>query len=412
MPRPSTLGRREFTALLALSMALAALGIDLMLPAFPQMRESFGLAEESPALSSLVTAYLVGLAVGQIVYGPLADRFGRRPALYLGYAVYAVGALWATLAPSLGLLVVGRFVWGLGASGPRTVTLAVIRDRFEGEQMSRAMSFVMAVFILVPVLAPSLGALIAATAGWRWVFASAVGAVALVAVWATRLPETLREEHRRELRFRPLAEAARLVVSERRTVAYALAMTSLYGVFTSYLASSEIVFGEVFDAGARFPVIFGGLAAVMGVAMLANARVVERVGTVRLAHLVLLGYLAAAALLVAVTLATRGRPPLPLFLVMLALLLSGHALLIPNLNTIAMQPMAAVAGTASSVIGTVQIGLGALLGSLLDRTFDGTVGPLSWGFLGYGLLALALVLWAERGRLFARPDAAPVTGGG
>jgi MFS transporter, DHA1 family, multidrug resistance protein len=407
--RPAALGRREFTSLLALSMALAALGIDLMLPAFGEMRAHFGLPDDSPALSSLVTAYLVGLAVGQLVYGPVADRFGRRPALYLGYGIYAAGALWATLAPTLGLLVIGRFVWGLGASGPRSVTLAVIRDRFEGEQMSRAMSFVMAVFILVPVIAPSVGAVIATAAGWRWVFAAAVLAVALVALWATRLPETLREEHRRELRFRPVVQAARLVVSERRTVGYALAMTSLYGVFTSYLASSEIIFGEVFDAGERFPVIFGGLAAIMGVAMLANARVVERIGTTRLAHLVLLGYLAAAALLVGLALATGGRPPLWLFLVMLAAMLAGHALLIPNLNTIAMQPMAAIAGTASSVIGTVQIGLGALLGSLLDRAFDGTVVWLSWGFLGYGLLALALVLWAERGRLFDRPDAVAVT---
>jgi DHA1 family bicyclomycin/chloramphenicol resistance-like MFS transporter len=396
----SPLGRVEFTALLAMSMALAALGIDMMLPVFPDIRASLGLAEDSNAVAGLITAYFVGLASGQLVYGPLADRFGRRFALYLGYTIYALGALGAVLAPTLELLLVTRLVWGLGASGPRVVTLAVIRDRYDGELMSRAMSFVMAVFVLVPVLAPTLGALIASVASWRWVFGACVVAVAVMAVWATRLPETLREEHRRPLRFRPLVAGARIVVSDRRTVGYSLAMTSLYGVFTSYIASSEIVFAEVFDAGDTFPLIFGGIAGLMGLAMLANAAVVRRVGTRRLAHGVLMAYLAGAVVLVAVVTVADGRPSLGVFLPLLAVMVVGHALLIPNLNTIAMQPMAAVAGTASSVIGAVQIGVGAALGSLLDRAFDGTVGPLSLGFLGYGVLALALVLWAERGRLF------------
>ena len=401
MKRPGrTLGRMEFTSLLAMSMALAALGIDVMLPAFGAIREDLGLAADSTAVAGLVTAYFLGLAAGQLVYGPLADRYGRRPALYLGFSVYAFGALAAALSPTLTLLYVSRFVWGLGAAGPRVLTLAVVRDTSQGEEMARAMSFIMAVFILVPVLAPALGALIVSVASWRWLFAFCMVAVLTMALWARRLPETLHEEHRLELRFSRVRRAAMVVVSDRQTVAYTLAMTALFGVFTSYLGSAEIIFVGTYDQGTAFPLIFGGLAAVMGGAMLANARLVGRVGTRRLSHVVLIGYVTAAAALVALAVVTDGRPPLPFLLVGLGAMLFSHALLIPNFNTIAMTPMGSIAGTASSVIGAVQVAVGALLGSVLDRAYDGTVGPLSFGFLGYGLIALLLVLWAERGRLF------------
>lgn len=404
------MGQREFTSLLALSMALAALGIDLMLPAFGAMREDLGLGRGSPAISAVVTAYFLGLAVGQILYGPLSDRLGRKPALYLGYGIYIAGALASTLSPTLGTLVAARFVWGLGAAGPRVVTLAAVRDTFEGEAMSRAMSFVMAVFILVPVVAPTLGAAIITVAPWRWLFVLCVAAAAAIAVWALRLPETLAPEDRLPLRARRIGRAAREVVAHRETVAYTLALTALYGVFLSYIGSAEIIFSEAFGRPDAFPFIFGGLALTMGVAMLANARVVGRVGTRRLAHGVLLGYVGASTGVAALALTTGGRPPLWAFLAGLAVMLFAHALLIPNLNTIAMAPMGAIAGTASSVIGGVQLAVGAVLGALLDRAFDGTILPISLGFLGYGILATMLVLVGERGRLFApleRPPPGP-----
>lgn len=390
----------EFTAFLAMSMALAALGIDLMLPALGEIRADLGLAPDATEVTGLVTAYFLGLAAGQVVYGPLADRYGRKRALNLGYAVYAVGALASALGPTLLAVWAGRFVWGLGAAGPRVVTLAVVRDRFEGEAMARAMSFIMAVFILVPVFAPTLGAVGAATIGWRWMFGACVLAVLAVALWGRRLPETLAAEHQLSLSPRRLAQAVRTVVSDRRTVAYTLALTALYGVFTSYLASSRDIFAVTFDAEAAYPLIFGGLALFMGLGMLGNARVVRRVGPRRLSHGVLLAYLVAAAMLVVIAQLTGGVPPLEVFVGGIALMLLSHALLIPNFNTVAMASMGAVAGTAAAAIGAVQIAIGALLGSLLDRTFDGTITPLTWGFLGYGILALGLILWAERGRLF------------
>ncbi len=383
-----------------MSMALAALGIDLMLPAFGAIRADLRLPANSTAVAGMITAYFVGLAVGQLFYGPVSDRYGRRPTLYAGYAIYAVGALAAAVAPTLPLLLISRLVWGIGAAGPRVITFAVIRDSFEGERMSRAMSFVMAVFIVVPVVTPALGALIITAVSWRWLFGACMLAVAVMALWAARLPETLHEEHRRELRFGRVFAAAKVVVSNRQTVTYTLAMTALYGAFASYLASSEIIFGETFGLPGAFPLLFGALAIVMGGAMLTNARIVGRVGTRRLAHMVLFAYVGVAAVLVGLAMLYEGRPPLPVFMVGMAAMLSSHALLIPNFNTMAMAPMAAIAGTASSVIGAVQLAIGALLGALLDRAFDGTVRPLMFGFLVYGLVSLGLVLWGERGQLF------------
>lgn len=385
-----------------MSMALGALGIDLMLPAFDVMRADLGLAADSNAIAGTVTAYFLGLALGTFIYGPLADRYGRRGALFLSYAIYASGGVASALAGSLELLLVTRFVWGIGAAGSRVIAFAMIRDAYAGDEMSRAMSNVMAVFILVPIVAPTLGAGIVAISSWRWVFGVCVICAVGIAAWTTRLPETLRAEYRLEASLARLFEAGRTVLSSRVAVGYGLAMTALYAVLIAYLGSAEIIFGETFDQGANFPYIFGGLAAVMGVAMLVNSRIVRSLGTRRVAHTVLIGYLVAAAGLVVLALSTGGRPSLGPFLAGLATMFAGHALMIPNMNSIAMEPMARVAGTASSILGAAQLGVGALLGSFIDRAFDGTILPLSIGFAGYGLLAFGLVLWAEGGRLRLR----------
>ena len=385
-----------------MSMAMGALGIDLMLPAFDAMRADLGLAADSNAIAGTVTTYFLGLALGTFVYGPLSDRLGRRRSLYISYGIYGVGAVASALVSSLPVLLGTRFVWGIGAAGSRVIAFAVIRDAYDGDEMSRAMSLVMAVFVIVPIFAPTVGAGIVAVSSWRWVFGACVIFALFIAAWTTRLPETLRAEHREAARRAGVVEALRVVLSNRIAVGYGLAMTALYAAFISYLGSSELIFGDVFGQDANFPYIFGGLAAVMGAAMLLNARIVRAIGARRLSHTVLLAYLAAATALWAYALSTGGTPPLLPFLVALAVLFTGHALMIPNLNSIAMDPMARVAGTASSILGAAQLGLGALLGSFIDRAFDGTILPLSIGFVGYGIAALTLVLWAEGGGLRLR----------
>lgn len=369
-------------------MALGALGIDIMLPGLGAIRSELGLAPDATAVSGLVTSYLVGMAFGSLFFGPLSDRFGRKPTLFIGFAIYFVGAAAATFGVSLTLLLASRFVWGFGSAGARVVAIAAIRDTHTGEEMSRAMSFIMAVFVLVPIGAPLLGGGILTVASWRWIFGVCVAAVVLMALWATRLPETHAPQHRMELSLRRVGIAARFIIHDRQAVGYTIAMTMLYGAFLSYLASSELIVSDAFGRRALFPVVFASLAAVMGSAMLANARLVRAFGTARVAVITMRIYVVLAVGLVLVALAYSQRPPFWLFLVGTGAVLVTHAILIPNFNALAMTNMAPVAGTAASVIAATHVALGAGLGAIVDRAYQGTVMPLWVGFAGYGIVAL------------------------
>jgi DHA1 family bicyclomycin/chloramphenicol resistance-like MFS transporter len=297
------------------------------------------------------------------------------------------------------MVLISRFIWGVGAAAPRVVALSVVRDAYRGEAMARTMSLIMSIFVLVPVVAPSLGAAILSFASWRWVFGACAVVAVVVGLWTVRLPESLDPANRLTLRFDSIVVATKTVVTNRQTISYTLAMTFLFGVFMSYLASSELIISDVFDRADQFPYVFGGLASVMGAAMLVNAAIVSRVGLRRLVHGIMVGYLVGSTGLVALAITTDGRPEFWVFLIAMVVMLSMHALLIPNFNTLAMNPMGKVAGTAAALIGTISTALGAALGFILDRAFDGTVLPFAVGFLGYGIVAAGFVWWAERGRL-------------
>lgn len=377
-------------------MASGALGIDLMLPAFGDIRAHFGLAPESTAVAGIVTAYFIGMALGQLVFGAVSDRYGRKPALVIGLIGYVAAATAAALSPSFGFLLGARFVWGFCASGPRVVSVAVVRDLFEGDRMAQAMSFIMAVFVLVPVIAPSLGTAVLAVADWHWVFGVASVFGAGVLVWSRRLPETLDPANRRPASPRRFLEATRMVTSHRSTMLYTLGATLLFGSFSSYLASSELIISEIIGRPNAFPFVFGGLAAVMGTAMTVNGAMVRRLGAARITTAAIALYTGWAMLVVVLTTTVVPVPALWGFVLGVGPLLAAHALSFPNLNTLAMQPMGHIAGTASAVIGTISTAIGAILGSFIDRALDETVTPLALGFAVYGVAALAAILAARR----------------
>ena len=379
-----------------MTMAIGAIGIDLMLPAFPLMREEFGLGVDSNEIAGTVTAYILGFSVGALFFGPLSDRFGRKPALYLGFAVYAFGAMVSAAAPTLGLLMVARVIWGFGAASARTIALSVIRDVHGGDQMTRIMSFVFAVFILVPIVAPAIGAAIVSVGPWELVFWAAALFALVVAIWTLRLPETLDPSNRIRLRPADLGKAALTVFKTRQTLGHMLAFTVSFGAFVSYLASSQLIVEDVLGRGDQFPIIFGGISAVVGAAIFLNGSIVERFGTVRVLRFAAGAYLTASVAFLLLATASGGRPGLWPFIVSMSVVLAMHAMLIPNANSRAMDPMGAIAGTASAIIGAVTGALGAVLGSIIDRFYDGTVTPLAIGFVVSSLLAVLLVTWAER----------------
>lgn len=397
------LDSREFTLFLASTMALTALGVDVMLPAFGAIREGFGLAPDSTEVARVVTAYFLGIASGQVFYGPIADYFGRKKTLVFAGSLYIVGALASALAPSLGFLLFARFVWGLGAAGGRVIVGAVVRDVYSGEQMAKAMSLVFSIFILVPVFAPAVGALVLAVASWEWVFGFCALYAVGVLLWSRRLPETLAVENRMEdLTFKRIRRAARVVVSNRVTAGSTIALAVLFGVLTSYLASGEIIFSEVFGVTDLFPVYFGLLAAVMGAMMYLNGRIVERLGLVRLLRWTMIAYVIVSGVFMVAVIAADGRPSLLVFMLGMGAVLATHSLLIPNANSRALEPMGEVAGMAAAIVGTVSTLIGALLGAALDSQFDGTVQPFAIAIFAAAVIATVIFRWAEGGAMTER----------
>ncbi|MFN0143282.1 MAG: MFS transporter [Mycobacterium sp.] len=390
-------GTIEFRVLISAMMATGAMPIDIMLPAFDDIRADLGLDPGSNAVARLVTAFILGMALAQLPAGAFADRFGRRVVVRTSLLIYICGAALSALAPSLALMLVGRFIWGLGAAGARVVAVACVRDTTEGERMAREMSFVMAVFILVPCFAPSVGALILLTGHWRLVFWFVVACGCGLLAWTGRLPETLADENRQTLHLRDLAASAKLVITTVPTAANALAITMLFAVFGSYLASSEIIVDEVFGAGDAFPFIFGGYAALMGLASLSNARLVRRFGVRRVIGPMFAAYAVTSVAMVVLSLADD-RPVGWLFAALVGVTLSAHSTLAPNLNSLAMAPVGAIAGSAAAMIGATSMAFGAVIGALIDARYDGTTTPITVAFT---VAAVAGWICAEWGRRHA-----------
>lgn len=369
------MGNRELLIFVSAAIGLMALAIDAMLPAFDEMRESFDLAAGSTSIGHTLTAFFAGIAVAQLAWGPLTDRYGRRPILYAGLAVYIVGAVASALAPSLGSLIAARFLWGLGAGGPRVVVTAIVRDTYVGQEMARAMSQVMAVFILVPIIAPSLGAAIMLVAPWQAIFWLCAAAGIGLGLWAVRLPETLTEENRRPLRLGELRDAGRRIVRTPVTFRTTLASVVIQGAMTLYLTTSEVIVGEVYDRDSWFPFVFGAIAVCLALASITNGRLVTRFGLPASIRLQSRLMAVTAATLVVITVAFE-LPNFYLFHAALAFTVSSYMMISPNLNAAGMVPMGDMAGTASSVISATRLGFGAVIAAVIT----GLIGDSLTGF--------------------------------
>ncbi|HEX2552696.1 MAG TPA: multidrug effflux MFS transporter [Microvirga sp.] len=399
----------EFVALVALMMAVTAVAIDIMLPAFPAIQAHYGVAETNE-LQLLVYVYMIGFALMQLVYGPVSDIVGRRPALLVGMGLFAVGCVLSLLAPSFSVLMVARLIQGMGAAAGRVLAIAIVRDCFAGREMARVMSITFAVFIIVPVFAPAMGSLLLLFGSWHLVFATMlISAVILVAWFWLRMPETLHPEYRFPFSAARIAEGVRLTLASRAAMGYSTGVAALFGAIIGYVGSSQQIFEtEVYALGPLFPVAFGIIAGVMGVASVVNAALVRRLGMRRLSHASTLGFVAVGALQWAAAAFYDGRPPLAVFGLGLAASHFLAAIAMSNFNAMAMEPLGAVAGTASSVLGFYTTLAGALLGLLIGQAFDATVLPLTFGYFALGAVCLVAVLWAEGGVLFRphNPDPA------
>ena len=398
-------GARETTALLAGLMALNAMAIDAMIPALPAIGANLGVDTENHR-QLVVVFYMFGFGSTQLLWGPLADRFGRKPILATGVALYSAFALLCGLAKSFELLLVARALQGASAAVTRVLVVAMVRDLFESEAMARVMSLVFMTFMLVPVLAPNLGQAILLFASWRAIFLllAAYGLAMLVWSWV-RLPETLHPEFRRSLAWRELAEAAWATIREPQSRGYTLALTLTFGSLTAYIASVQQIIFDVFHAPGVIGLVFAAVAAPMALGSWLNSRFVGRFGLRRVGHLGAAGFAAITVAHAAIGLS--GHESLALFIIFQGAAMSFFAFTSSNLGALAMEHMGPIAGTASSIQGVVGTIGGALLGMTIGQAFDGTATPFLIGVAGCALAAFVLVLLTEPKRLFAPLEAAP-----
>jgi MFS transporter, DHA1 family, multidrug resistance protein len=390
--------------LIAALMAINALGIDTMLAALPAMGKSLGIAQENHR-QWIIASFVFGFGGAQLFYGPVADRFGRKPILIVSLSLFVITSLLAAFADSFATMVAARLLQGVSAASSRVLTVSIVRDCYSGRKMARVMSLAFVVFLLVPILAPSIGQLILLVAPWRWIFFCLAGYAAAVVLWATvRLPETLHPEYRVAISVGALAGAVREVLGNRYSLGYTLASTLLFGGLLGFINSVQQIFADVFHEFRLFTIVFALCASFMGVASFISSRIVERLGTRRVSHSALIGFIAVSG--VHLLVAASGHESIWSFGIFQALTMVCFGLAASNFGAMAMEPLGHIAGTASSIQGSISSVGGALIGIGIGQSFNGTTVPVATGFFAIGIFSLAAVLVTERGRLF-RPQHAP-----
>ncbi len=400
-PPPRALSKGELVAMVASLMALNALAIDVMLPALRAIATEL-LVVDANDQQKVVLAYVLGFGAPQLLWGPLADRFGRRRTVMVSLVGYSLMGFGAVVATTFDQLLMMRFAQGMFAAGGRVVAVAVVRDMYAGRGMAGIMSLVMTVFMVVPITAPMIGQAILLFAPWEGLFVVLGGVGLALLIWiATRLRETLPPADRTPLDVRGIAGAYWAIVRTRASLGYVLAGGVVFSALFSYIASSEQIFREVFGVGDTFVFWFAGVAVVLSGANFANSRLVQRFGMRRLSHSALVGFTLLAALLWAL-MALVGEQ-LWVFFPLFALLFGLFGLLGANFNALAMEPLGRVAGTASAAYGFATTTGAAAIGGAIGNAYDGTTLPMLAGFTGVGLSCLVIVAVTERGRLFTDP---------
>jgi DHA1 family bicyclomycin/chloramphenicol resistance-like MFS transporter len=399
------MGFAEFVVLIAAIMALNPLAMDMMLPALPNIGGALHI-DAGNRLQAVLSTFLIGFGAGQLVMGTLSDRFGRRPVLLGGIAVYCIAGALAVAAPSFETLLLARMLQGFGTSATRVIATSIVRDCYAGRRMASVMSLAMMIFIAVPVLAPSLGQLMMLWVDWRGIFVVLLLYGAVVLTWsALRMPETVPLSERKPLEIAAVFSAFRQTLTNGQTLGYALAAGCVVGALFGFVFCSQQVFTGIFKLGPYFPVAFAAAAIGTAIAGFLNSRFVGRLGMRRISHGALIGFVAVAGIMLAA--ARLQMLPVSLFIALSAGMMFAFGLMFANFTALAMEPQGHIAGTASSLFGSITTLLGIGIGTAIGQSYDGTLLPFTTGFFLCTLAALAIVLATERGRLF-KPHNKPI----
>lgn len=403
-PERTLPGTREMVVMMAMVMALNALAIDAMLPALPAIARGLDVAVANDR-QYVISVYLLGIGFGSLIYGPLADRFGRKGVLVPALFAYVAFSIGCGLATSFPMLLTLRFGHGLVSAALGVIVVAVIRDLFAGDAMAKRLSLIFLVFMIVPIIAPTIGAGVEAVAGWRAIFIvlAAMGLVMLA--WLRRLPETLDPADVRPLDWRTMLSGWATVTRHRRAAGYMIASGMMQGALYGYLNSSEQIIAEVFDARSLFPLIFACVALGIAIANLSNAAIVERFGARRVSQTAVFVYVATS--IAQIVAALSGAETLAMFTLLMMVNIGLIGFIGSNFGSIAMEDFGHMAGVASSYQSFAKTLLAAIVGAVIGQQYDGSTLPLAYAFLICAVIGLTLVLWAERGKLFTRPGTAP-----
>ena len=383
---------------LAFLNGLAAFGIDSSLPAFDEIRPDIGLLEGSNQISLIVTIYIIGLSVGQIIFGPFTDRFGRVTSLKLGLVLYMIGALGSLLSQNLLTLLIFRFFWGLGASIPASMRTTIARDLYSGDEMAKVLSKIMAVFLLGPIITPLISEGLLSFTNWRVVWALGIILAGIGILWSLWFGETLPTNKRRSLSWEITAKSFKKIFSTRITIGYVLAVTFGQGAFVIWLSSSQPIFDLVYGKASQFALIFSILGIPMAIAFFASNSFISMFGAKQVAIFsvgvsVLINI---TSLLLAIT--SNGSPNFWIWLLLVGSSNIFLSLLTPIGLSLALEPMGDLAGTASGVAGAISLGGAALLAVIFSAQIKYSVTPLALGYLLYSTISLFLVFFTESTR--------------
>ncbi len=395
-PQENGPGLVEFVTLMAIMTSLLALSIDAMLPALPQIGAELGVENENHTQLVVSTLFL-GFAVGQILFGPLSDSIGRKPAVYIGLMIFVLGDAISILSTDFNMMLFGRVLQGFGVAGPRIVTIALVRDKFAGREMARIMSLIMMVFIIVPAIAPALGQGILFLAPWRFIFGFILSLAVTAFVWfALRQPETLPSSKRVSFSVVQIFASIRETCVNRTAFGYTIAAGLVFGAFIGYLSSAQQIFQVQYGLGERFPLFFGSLALAIGGASYFNSRLVIRYGMRALSWRALQVLSGVSAVFYLITFVSDGWLPLWALMLWGALSFFCIGILFANFNALAMEPLGHIAGTAAAVIGSLTSFVSLAFGVYIGQIYSGTALPLIGGFAVLGIASMAVMLWTER----------------
>lgn len=389
------IGFAEFVALLALTISLVALSIDTILPAFPLIVEDYNL-ERVHDQQFMITALFLGLAIGQIIAGPLSDAIGRKITIFLGLSIFAGGTLLSYFSPSYELMLAGRFIQGLGAAAPRIVTIAVVRDRYVGRDMARVMSYVMGVFILMPIIAPTVGLVMIKIADWRSIFLLYLLIAFIIFIWASlRLEETLAEEDKKPLRVPVIWDGFKTVCTNRITLCYTVAAGFAFGSLLGYINTAQQIFQDYYKVGDLFALYFALGALAIGISFFVNGKFVRKLGMRFVVKKSMWLLLLASLAFIAFELITNHDIPFAVFFAYIITCSFCLGMCFGNLNALAMVPMGHIAGMASAVIGAVSLVFSILVGSAVGQFYNDNFYSLSIGFLVSAVVCLFMIIIAE-----------------